>query len=201
MLKKLGKTEIVISVLALFTVIAIAFTEQLTITGSATARAAVWKIRFGSLGGEPILTGSAKEITAPVIDENGTSIKTFSFEFDGINDSIAYSFWVANEGDLDAKIQSIEFSKPTCTESDGLNKRGGGMDATLTCGNLNYNLQYENSAASRPEENRVEVGDDLKAHESRKMVFTFSYDARNASEPYDDVRVSGVDLTITYVQA
>ena len=200
MLKKLGKTEIVISVLALFTVIAItfaAFTEQLTITGSATAKSATWKIQFASLS-EASLTGSAKEITAPKLAENNTAIKTFSFEFDGTNDSISYTFSVINDGDVDAVIQAIDLPTPVCTNSDGQHR--GSIDGSTGCSHLTYRLRYGGGGSFG---NDVSIGDTLKAGASTQMTFTLGYFIHpcDNAKIYDDVRVSNVDLTLTYAQA
>ena len=80
-----------------------AFTQNLTINGTATGRSSSWKIYFSRLTG-PTLNGTTKQITAPMIQNNATKIGDYEVTVTSPGDYIEYEFDVTNDGDYDATL-------------------------------------------------------------------------------------------------
>lgn len=186
---------LVISVIAIGVGFA-AFTETLTIAGSATVQTSSWKVKFTDLS-SPTLGGGATVVTAPTINTNDTTISTYDVKLATPGDSVTYTFNVANTGTYDAELTSVTIpSKPVCTGTGDT----ATDDATKVCKHITYTLEYAN--AKDDGSKTLANGDTLKAGDSIAMVLKLSYDAHNVAEdlPSGDVTLSDLGISLIYSQ-
>lgn len=174
-----------------------AFSETLTINGSASVQTSTWKVKFSELG-TATLTGSAAEVTKPTLSD--TTIETYNATFKTPGDSVSYKIKVSNTGSYNAKITTATISVPSCTGKAG--EATADADATKVCDKLTYTLVYDTDDTQSAGQ-AVAVGDTLKAGETRPMVLTLKYaeftDA--ALLPAADVSISNLGVTLVYSQA
>ena len=92
-----------------------AFSQTLTINGSAEVEASKWQVVFegvtsASTIDAPTTSGTASEITRPTIKNNDTEISTYSVSLKTPGDSITYNFKIHNKGDYAANLSSLTIS-------------------------------------------------------------------------------------------
>ena len=92
-----------------------AFSQTLTINGSAEVEASKWQVVFegvtsASTIDAPTTSGTASEITRPTIKSNDTEISTYSVSLKTPGDSITYNFKIHNKGDYAANLSSLTIS-------------------------------------------------------------------------------------------
>ena len=92
-----------------------AFSQTLTINGSAEVEASSWKVVFEGMTNinsidAPTTTGTAAEVTHPTIENNSTEISTYSVSLKTPGDSITYNFKIHNKGDFAANLSSLTIS-------------------------------------------------------------------------------------------
>lgn len=185
---------IVIAAIAAVTAVGIAyaaFSRQLNINGSAKVAASSWKIKFSNLA--PVTTtGTAKELTAPTINEEDTTIGDYSVSLTNPGDTVTYKFDVVNEGTFDAKVSSVTIPTPSCTGAG----ETATVDGTNVCNNITYTLTYEDGS-------NVKIDDTLNKGETKSMVLTLKYSDSITSEqlPKNDVSISNLSITIVYSQS
>ena len=114
------------------------FSTKLDINGYAQMGSANWKIYFNNLS-QAKLTGTAEELLHPEIRGESTSISSFDVKLNSPGDSISYTFDIVNDGGFDAKLTTLNISKPVCRGS-GESKE---HDEELVCDNLEYTLKKE----------------------------------------------------------
>ncbi len=168
-----------------------AFTETLTINGTAKVQASDWKIQFANLQ-NVVKKGTATVVTEPTLSD--TSIKTYDVTFKTPGDSISYTFDVKNTGDYNAKLTTITIPTPTCTGKEGA--ATAAADATKVCDKLTYTLTYSDGTA-------LALGDTLaKETGSRTMTLTLTYnDFTDVTLlPTEDVTISNLGITLIYSQ-
>lgn len=174
-----------------------AFSETLTINGSASVQTSSWKVKFSELGTAK-LTGTAAEVTKPTLSD--TTIETYNATFKTPGDSVSYKIKVSNTGSYNAKITTATISVPSCTGKAG--EATADADATKVCDKLTYTLVYDTDDTQSAGQ-AVAVGDTLKVGETRPMVLTLKYaeftDA--ALLPAADVSISNLGVTLVYSQA
>lgn len=164
-----------------------AIQSTLEIKGTATMQTATWSVAFSNLSA-PTLLGDASVTTAPTLGD--ALIGTFSVIVTKPGDSVSYTFDVENAGDLDGKIGTFtKAASPTCT---GVSATNAEADATLVCSNLTYTLTYTSGGAA------VAQNDLLGSGQTRNMTLTLSYGG--SSLPTDDVNITGLDITMIYVE-
>lgn len=179
-------TVLIVGVVGI-TVVFAAIQSTLNITGTATMQTASWEVKFENLSA-PQLTGAASVTTAPTL--SNTSIGTFDVVVTKPGDSITYTFDVTNTGDLDGKIGTfVKAASPTCT---GVSATLAEADAALVCAALTYTLKYTLGGAT------VAQGDTLALGTTKNMTLTLSYGGD--SLPSDDVNITGLDITMIYVE-
>lgn len=164
-----------------------AFTKNISISGTGTVSKQSWKITFKDLVTPPTLTGDAEQVSAPTIKQSGTELSDYRVYFYKNNDSITYTFKVANDGDFDAKLTSINIPTPTCTKT----LAGVNSDATNTCSNLSYTLKYS-------DDTNLQLNDTLNAGTYRTLKLKLEY--TSATEPTADVEISNLGISLTYTQ-
>ena len=185
-----------------------ALSTTLKINGVANVDGMSFKIEFQNLS-EASLTGNAVKITDPVISEDKTELKSYNVNFLDPGDSISYTFQIANNGTINAKLSEILKDTISC-EGYG-NAEQAAKDATNVCANLEYTLKYINeeehfddSGSSKTYSNDIEVNDVLNAGDVKDMILTLKYkspvDGVTIEEPEDDVSISGLGISLTYSQ-
>ena len=174
-----------------------AFSQNLTINGNASVQTSSWKVKFSELG-SATLTGTAAEVTKPTLSD--TTIETYNATFKTPGDSISYKIKVSNTGSYNAKITTATIPVPTCTGKSG--ETTAEADAGKVCDKLTYTLVYDTDDTQSAGQ-AVQVGDTLKAGETRPMLLTLKYtdfiDA--ALLPAADVSISNLGVTLVYSQA
>ena len=180
----------------------------LKINGVANVDGMSFKIEFQNLS-EASLTGSAVKITDPVISEDKTELKSYNVNFLDPGDSISYTFQIANNGTINAKLSEIVKDTISC-EGYG-NGQQATIDANNVCANLEYTLKYANAEKHYNDNNLnvsmsndIEVNDVLNAGDVKDMILTLKYkspvDGATIEEPQDDVSISGLGISLTYSQ-
>jgi len=146
-----------------------AFATQLNINGTANITSN-WDVHIESITpGEPV--GSAKNI-ATSVDEGKLSAE-FETELVAPGDSITYTIVVKNNGNLDAKLSTIDFNKGT--ESV---------------------IQYSYRGIDTTGETSL-----LPAGVERTFTVTVSYNSNVTSQPSKDDLQSILTMKLNYVQA
>ena len=185
-----------------------ALSTTLKINGVANVDGMSFKIEFQNLS-EASLTGNAVKITDPVISEDKTELKSYNVNFLDPGDSISYTFQIANNGTINAKLSEILKDTISC-EGYG-NGEQATIDANNVCANLEYTLKYANEEKHYNDNNLnvsmsndIEVNDVLNAGDVKDMILTLKYkspvDGATIEEPQDDVSISGLGISLTYSQ-
>lgn len=185
-----------------------ALSTTLQIKGTANVEGMSWRIEFQNLS-EATLTGSASKISDPVISDDKTELSSYNINFIEPGDSVSYSFQVANNGTINAKLSDVIKDTITC-EGYG-NSVEATTDADNVCANLEYTLKYKNEEQHHDEfgtettiSNNLEVNDVLNAGDVKEMVLTLKYkspvDGATIEEPEDDVSISGLGIKLIYSQ-
>lgn len=185
-----------------------ALSTTLKINGVANVDGMSFKIEFQNLS-EASLTGSAVKITDPVISEDKTELKSYNVNFLDPGDSISYTFQIANNGTINAKLSEIVKDTISC-EGYG-NGQQATIDANNVCANLEYTLKYANeeehyddNGSPQNFSSYPEVNDVLNAGDVKDMILTLKYkspvDGATIEEPQDDVSISGLGISLTYSQ-
>ena len=180
-------------VIVILGIVYAAFTQQLTINGSATGRSSSWKIYFSRLTG-PTLNGTAKQITAPEIKNNSTTIGDYEVTVTSPGDYIEYEFDVTNDGDYDATLTGLTMKSNTelTYEGSGENEVN---DENNVKSQIEYTLKYSDGTS-------VSQNDTLKSKETKTMLLRLTYKSFNDASllPKADVAISGLGISLTYTQ-
>ncbi len=147
----LGGGILVLALVAAVGIVYAAYTQSLTINGTANVKANSWDVHFTDFS-EVKITGDAQEITAPTVKNNSTAIGDFSILLSKPGDSVEYTFDIVNTGTFDAiwglfnswgdgfsEIGDINVNTPECTGT-GENAE---EDATNVCNHLMYYVTFE----------------------------------------------------------
>ncbi len=187
----LGAVIAVVAVVALLGVTYAAFTQQLSVDGTATVNKSSWKIRFVDLKSVE-KTGTATEVTQPSIQSGDTTISNFAVTLKTPGDSVSYKFSVTNEGTFNATLSSINVQTPSCTGSGAHSED----DQTNVCSHLEYTLTYAEGGAINP-------GDLLNAGDTKELLLKLVYKDNITAEelPQDDVTIGNLAATLVYKQA
>ena len=185
-----------------------ALSTTLSIKGTASIEGMSWRIEFQNMG-EATLTGNASIISDPVISEDKTEISSYNVNFLDPGDSVSYTFQIANNGTLNAKLSEIIRDTITC-EGYG-NSVQATKDADNVCANLEYTLKYQEEESHYSDDyvltsttTNVEVNDILNAGDVKNMILTLKYkspaDSETITEPEDDVSIAGLGIKLIYSQ-
>lgn len=107
-IKTLSLVALIVAVLGL-TVAFAALSQTLTINGSASVDAADWDVHIESME-DPQITGDAKELSKPVLDEKGLRVNNINVSLTKPGDSIYYIFNVVNAGTIDADLEDVSLN-------------------------------------------------------------------------------------------
>ena len=185
-----------------------ALSTTLSIKGTASIEGMSWRIEFQNLS-EATLTGNASIISNPVISEDKTEISSYNVNFLDPGDSVSYTFQIANNGTLNAKLSEIIRDTIIC-EGYG-NSVQATKDADNVCANLEYTLKYQEEEPHYSDDyvltsttTNVEVSDILNAGDVKNMILTLKYkspaDSETITEPEDDVSIAGLGIKLIYSQ-
>lgn len=190
--KIIGAGIIVFALVVAIGVVYAAYTQSLYINGDATVKANLWKIRFANLS-EVKLTGEAKQLTAPTINTNDTTIGDYSVLISKPGDSITYTFDIVNEGTFDASAPIPTITTPTCTGmgEDAIE------DAANVCKYLTYTLTIP--ATSTEDGTRIKLPNKTTIT-GCTLTLTYSADVPHTELPKNDVAISGLDKAIVFSQ-
>ena len=191
--KLITGSVVALAVIVVLGLVYAAFTQQLTINGTATGRSSSWKIYFSRLT-SPTLNGTAKELTAPTIKNNSTTIGDYSVSVTSPGDYIEYEFDVTNDGDYDATLTGL-----TKNSNTGLTYTGSGdnksNDEVNVMNQIEYTLKYTDGT-------NVSENDTLKSKETKTMRLRLTYKTFSDASllPQHDVAISGLGISLTYTQ-
>lgn len=194
---------LVISVMAIGIGFA-AFSETLTIAGTATVKASSWEVKFANLS-TPTVVGNtlgktAKIDTAPTINTKDTTISEYKVTLSNPGDFVTYTFDVVNNGTYDAELTSVNIpSSVTCTGTNTDSTKAT-TDAANVCKHVTYTLEY--ATAKSDGSKALTTGDVLKAQESAGLVLKLSYEEHDKAEelPSADVNLSNLGISLVYSQ-
>lgn len=168
-----------------------ALSQDLVIEGTAEVVPANWEIIFKDLG-DAVEVGGGQEDTEPQLTTT-TRLDSFNVILTKPGDSVSYTFKVSNEGDIDAKFESMTMNTPviTGTASDPTDKTA---DETLVASALIYTITYADGTALTAE-------DALAVGNYRTLKMTIAYDSEATDIPTAPVNITNLGAVLTYVQA
>lgn len=203
-------TALILSIALIISIIGLgiafaAFSQNLTINGSATVTASTWDIHYATTDGgsapgssgttiTPSATNTQSGIPSTATSTKGT-LKATDFTWAGTfktpGDRLSYTFYICNGGSYNAKVSSINTPNITCTK--------GGASETTICGKISYGV-YKSSTQSNA--NRVAVNDTLNAGTCTQVwvIATLGDDITAAQLPDANITVTPTTITIGYTQ-
>jgi len=190
------KVVLVIVLLLIIAGISVAYavmSQALNIQGTGTVAPAAWDIEFANLVAHP--TGTADEVTAPTINNSYHTISNFDVTLKKPGDSVVYTFDVTNKGSLDAYLDTLSMVAPTFV-GQATDPTDAAADEALVESNLVYTLTYTTGGATVVAGSTVT----LAAGDTINMTLTISYPDTLSELPTDDVAITGMDITLTYLQ-
>ncbi len=193
--KVLAVIAVCISIISL-TVGFAAFSETLSIGGTAKVEKASWDIHFANLSSVD-KSDTAEVSTTPTLE--ATSLKDFQATLKLPGDYVSYTFDVVNGGSIDAEITTLPNPNPTCTGT-ATDTSVAQADADKVCNNITYSLTYADGTA-------LQVGDVLnnknaESGNTKKLKLTLRYNENIQSTdlPTNDVNITDLGLTLIYTQ-
>ena len=165
-----------------------AYTETLTINGSAKVVPATWDVKFKNLGATQ-LTGDATSIDPTLTD---TTISGFVATLTVPGDSVKYKFDVANDGTIDAKLTTFTMGTLSCAPSS--DSTATQEEANAVCAELTYTLQY-GSPLTTPA-----VNDTLAKETSKAAELTLTWASTGVAQPSGNIDVTVGTTTLIYSQ-
>lgn len=150
-----------------------ALNQNLKINTNATVVGSSWVIEFENLTG-PVMTGSAS-----VNNEATLNATTIAIDVSLIKpgDSVVYTFDVANNGDIDAKLSA----EPTITGTD-----------VAALNNIQYSLTYDDGST-------INAEDTLNKDDTKKLKLAIMFDPEAESVNAQDVTLN-IEATLLYIQ-
>lgn len=166
-----------------------ALSQVLTINTEAKVQSSKtsWNVKFvANAVADPEATGDAIKGTATLTD---TTVTLNDVVLKAPGDTVTYLFDVTNAGQIDAKLSSIAMKNPTVT-GIGETKEA---DETLVDGSYTYTITYADG-------NAIAAEDTLNAGETKNLKLVVTLKADTVNLPANDVTISGLGATLTYVQ-
>ena len=188
-----------------------AFSQTLTINGSAEVEASKWQVVFegvtsASTIDAPTTSGTASEITRPTIKNNDTEISTYSVSLKTPGDSITYNFKIHNKGDFAANLSSLTISgvnRPASPVS-GASLVTDSSIATANASTLaviEYKFYYTDNNALVGQDPR----DCLEPGESENVSLKITFASSDATDtsilPSTDLVLDNLGVSATYNQS
>ena len=189
-----------------------AFSQTLTINGSAEVEASSWQVVFEGMTnpnkiGAPNKIGTAEEITRPTIKNNSTEISTYEVSLITPGDSIIYNFKIHNKGDFAANLSSLTIS--------GVNRpaspvKGSSLvtDSSIAAANaktlskIEYKFYYTTDnvlVGQNPARDCLEAGE--SANVSLRIKFSTTGETDTEVLPSTDLVLDNLGITAVYNQS
>lgn len=149
-----------------------ALSTSLTVNTNAKIKGSTWTIKFDGLSSNAF-TGLAKEGSAPQVT---STIITVDVELLQPGDTAEYTFYVKNDGDLDAKLSALPVFTGIPADDDA----------------LSYSLTYADGTP-------FDVGDTLSAHTSRQLKLNVNFKDSISSVAATDKSYT-ITAVLNYVQ-
>lgn len=195
-----------------------AFSTTLKINGSATVEMSTWDIHFElpdgtTPGGDPVQGGTPGEsdptATIPVtpIIPTGSSVEatgtlknsdfTWTAKFKTPGEYAMFKFRVANDGNYNAKVTSINAPVITCTQN--------GQPETYVCSKITYKVFNETTlGADWSSAKELKLGDTIAAGETLDLLVAVklenTFKADGSDLPKSTVYVNPSTITVTFGQ-
>ena len=188
-----------------------AFSQTLTINGSAEVEASSWQVVFEGMSNvntidAPTTIGTASEVTHPTIKNNSTEISTYSVSLKTPGDSITYNFKIHNKGDFAANLSSLTISgvnRPASPVS-GASLVTDSSIATANASTLaviEYKFYYTDNNALVGQDPR----DCLESGESENVSLKITFASSSATDtsilPSTDLVLNNLGVSATYNQS
>lgn len=146
-----------------------------------------WNVHFkAATTADPTATGNATAGTATLTD---TTVTLSDVVLVAPGDTVTYLFDVTNEGQIDAKLSSIAMKNPTLTGSGDAKE----ADENLVKDAYEYTITYADGTA-------IAAEDTLDAGVTKNLKLVVTFNASTTELPAEDVEISGLGATLTYVQ-
>ena len=188
-----------------------AFSQTLTINGSAEVEASSWQVVFEGMTNvntidAPTTTGTASEVTHPTIKNNSTEISTYSVSLKTPGDSITYNFKIHNKGDFAANLSSLTISgvnRPASPVS-GASLVTDSSIATAnakTLAKVEYKLYYTIDnvlVGQNPARDCLEAGE--TANVSLRITFSTESETDTEVLPSANLVLDNLGISSTYTQ-
>ncbi len=200
-----SNTALIVAIVLVITGIGVAFaafSQNLTISGTATVQTSSWKVFFtnSSSGNDPGSTGvsltptlsNTNNLTITAANVSNT-LKTASFTWEGTlktpGDKIMYTIYIRNTGSYTAKLTSINVPNLTCTK--------GSSNETTVCGKINYGVFTDTAGSTR-----LATGDTITAGSYKTVYVIAEFNKNTAASdlPNANVTVNPSTITMTYTQ-
>ena len=186
-IKNLSIIALIVSVIGLGIAFA-AVSTTLNIKGTAPLDSSKWDIHFENLS-DAKLTGKANVTQVPEL--TATKIGEYKVVLTGPGDSVTYTFDITNEGTLDARIGTYAKAIPIFTGTD-INTANS--DEEIYKNSFIYKLYYTDT------KKEISEGDTLIAGETKNLTLYIGYNVESTKLPTAKVDVTGLDITIVYIQ-
>ena len=145
-----------------------------------------YKFKFTTIAGSAsIEDGQNLRIT------DATTLSGLTASFSARGDSITYTFDIVNDGDVNAKINNI--SMPDIANASTIYTDSS--DEQIVKPNLIYSLKYTSNNQD------LSINDELRAHTSKTVKLTISYNSSASSLPNNDVYIQNLISQIDYIQS
>ena len=204
-----GLVVLCLTVSAFFGIAYAAFTQNLTINGSASVQPQKWEVKWKSIAKNTDITTPTITATVPTINEKVTDISSWQATFTMPGQTFAFDVTAKNYGDFSAKLASVTgLSTPSsllhCTPATVGAGETAATDAqaSAVCNNLSLQILKGNAALT--------VGDGGNAsvlakndEETYRFILTYSQDASDqtgATLPAGPVDVTVDEITFSYNQ-
>ena len=182
---KSKNTLLIILIIGLvsMTVAYAALSTTLTISSSAKVASSSWDIHFENLSLVTNASGNTGTVITPAqIQANTTQISGLVVDLKQPGDSVSYTFDIVNSGDINAKLNSLTLTTPSC---------GGN---TTACSKLEYYVRYTTGGTT------PQTGDTLNKNTSVNATLTIKYKDDDPLSTENDISVSGLSVTFIYGQ-
>ena len=180
-----------------------AFTQNLTINGSATVQSSNWDIHYAETNAGTAPSSTGKTITATTSNTQSgvtstaasttSTLKPADFTWAGTfktpGDRISYTFYVCNKGSFGAKLTSINTPQPTCTK--------GGQTETTICSKITYGVYTNSTGTAALAQNETLASGACK---QIWVIATLASNITAAQLPNADVSVTESTITMTWTQ-
>lgn len=159
--------------------------KTLNITGTAQVSGNTWDIHLANASCSK--TGSATAGTPSITGATTISLTGMMLSVPG--DTVTCTFDVVNSGSVNAKLSTVTNLTPTI-EGTGATATS---DVSIVSSNYTYTLTYNDGTA-------IATNDTLNANTTKKMKMHATYKSNASGVPTNDVTISNLGATLTYIQ-